>query len=99
MVNVNVGVFNGVSPTQIRVIVDELNTGKSYKFSSPSSFSQNFDLPSGEYMMTVTGMNPKNTGSYTEIDVTGNFAEKPIPNPLSSNVSADLYSEIYYFKI
>lgn len=98
MVNVNVNVFNGVSPTQIRVIIDNLNSSESYKFSSPTSFSQNFDLPHGEYMMTVTGINPKNDDAHTLIDVTGTFADAPLPTA-QSDVSTSLYSEIFYFKI
>jgi hypothetical protein len=98
MVNVAVGVYGGTTPNPIKVFIDNLNNTDDHNFSSSTSFSQNFDLPPGKYMMTVTGVNPNNENSHTVIDVTGNFSVGPLHND-HRKVSVQLYSEIFYFEI
>ncbi|MET0946034.1 MAG: hypothetical protein ABWY22_11535, partial [Flavobacterium sp.] len=78
MVNVKVDVFGGISPSPIKVFIDNLNNADDHHYSNPVSFSQNFDLSPGRYMMTVTGVNPNNANAHTEMDVTGTFSVGPL---------------------
>lgn len=98
MVNVAVGVYGGTSPNPIKVFIDNLDNTDDHNYSSSTSFNQNFDLPPGKYMMTVTGVNPNNSGAHTVIDVSGNFSLGPLHND-HRDIDSQLYSEIFYFEI
>ena len=100
MVNVNVGVFGGKSPSPVKVFIDNLDTANpdDHHYSNPLSFSQNFDLAPGKYMMTITGVNPNSPNAHTVMDVTGNFSVGPMYND-HRDVGTQLYSEIFYFEI
>lgn len=98
MVNVNVGVFGGVSPSPIKVFIDNLDNTDDHHYSNPTSFSQNFDLAPGKYMMTITGVNPNSPNAHTVMDVTGNFAVGPLHSS-HRDINTQLYAEIFYFEI
>jgi hypothetical protein len=98
MVNVKVDVFGGISPNPIKVFIDNLDNLNDHKYSSNTSFSQNFDLESGKYMMTITGVNPNIDDAHTEMRVSGTFSVGPLYNDYR-DVADQLYSEIFYFEI
>lgn len=98
MINVTVNVYGGKAPNPIKVIIDNLNNANDFHSSHKSSFSQNFDLPKGNYMMTVSGINPASETAHTKIIVSGDFSLAPLHND-NRNVSSQFYSEIFYFEI
>jgi hypothetical protein len=98
MITVHVTVFGGMAPTPIKLIIDNLANTHDFSYSSATSFSQNFDLPKGEYLLTVSGLNPKAAGAHTEIKVSGSFMSSPVPAS-QVDTTQPFYSEAFYFEI
>ncbi|MBF4518670.1 hypothetical protein IRZ71_20130 [Flavobacterium sp. ANB] len=98
MINVTLNVYGGKAPNPIKVVIDNINNTNDFYYHSKSSFNQNFDLPDGKYMMTVSGINPSSANAHTDIKVTGEFSVGPLHND-HRDVSSQFYSEIFYFEI
>ena len=98
MINVTVNVYGGKAPTPIKVIIDNIKNENDFNYKSKQSFNQNFDLPKGKYMMTVSGINPSSENAHTDIKVSGEFTLGPLHNDYR-DVSSQFYAEIFYFEI
>lgn len=93
MINITVNVKGGMAPLPIKVIIDNLDNNHDIKFSRSSSFSENFNVPPGRYMIIISGMNPKD-GS-TDMIVDGNFTEGPLPTA-KLTTEKKFYSKLFY---
>jgi len=97
MITISVTVKGGTAPLPIKVFIDNLNDNQyDQKITKDRSFSENFDLPSGKYMIVVSGMNPQ--GGTTDISVTGAFTVGPRPDS-STTAYKTLYSVLFYGEI
>lgn len=96
MTTIEVAVTGGVAPIPIKVFIDNLENSDDIRFTRNRSFSESFNLPSGKYMITVSGMNPLD--GQTKIDVLGNFSQGPLPSP-TQTATQPFYSELFYIEI
>ncbi|PXY41104.1 hypothetical protein DMB65_09120 [Flavobacterium cheongpyeongense] len=93
MVNISVTVFGGLPPLPIKVIIDNLDNNHDIKFSRNNSFSEDYILPPGRYMIIISGMNP--SGGKTEMHVHGDFSEGPLPTD-EKTTEKTYYSQLFY---
>lgn len=93
MINITVNVRGGMAPLPIKVVIDNLDNSHDIKFSRSNSFSENFNLPSGRYMIIISGMNPE--GGSTEMIVNGDFSEGPLPTS-NKTTEKTFYSQLFY---
>ncbi|MDI1256413.1 MAG: hypothetical protein PSV16_09940 [Flavobacterium sp.] len=93
MINITTTVFGGIAPLPIKVSIDNLDNDHDVKFARTASFNENFNLPPGRYMIVISGMNPKD--GRTEMSVTGDFSEGPLPTP-DRTTDKPFYSKLFY---
>lgn len=93
MINITVNVRGGMAPLPIKVIIDNLDNNHDIKFSRNNSFSENFNIPPGRYMIIISGMNP--LGGSTEMIVSGDFTEGPLPTGNKTSEKT-FYSQLFY---
>jgi|GEM_PF-4064947 len=92
-IRIKVTVGNVYPPKPIRVFIDSKTNDKDdYEYKSPRSFDQEFEVPDGDYTITIAGMNQKN--DKTDVDITGDFS-----NPGAKSSAAPNYSLVYKGKI
>lgn len=93
MINITVNVFGGLAPLPIKVIIDNLDNDHDIKFSRNNSFSENYILPPGRYMIIISGMNPSE--GRTEMSINGNFSEGPLPTANKSSEKT-YFAQLFY---
>jgi len=96
MITISVTVSGGTTPLPIKLTIDNLDNQHDVKISKDGSFTQDFDLPGGRYMIVVSGMNP--LGGSTEISVSGTFTSGPMPDS-TSTTNNQFYSVLFYGEI
>jgi len=98
MITLKVTVNGGKAPKDILVHIENLKNTHDISYTKPNSFNQDHDLPSGEYVLIVTGMNPNAVGANTEISITGDFSTAPVPkSPVKK--ATQIFSAAFYFII
>jgi hypothetical protein len=96
MTTIEVIVTGGIAPIPIKVVIDNLNNNEDLTFKREFSFKEKFDLTTGEYLITITGMNPSD--GTTEMRVSGTFDDGPDPAD-HHIVSTRFYSKFFYIKL
>jgi len=98
MTTIEVEVTGGVSPIPIKVVIDNINNAEDLSFKRAYSFIESYALPPGEYLITVSGMNP--SGGKTKMKISGDFQQDPEP-AASATIGVDqrFYSKFFYVKI
>ncbi|SMC54189.1 hypothetical protein [Pedobacter nyackensis] len=96
MININVGIYGGKAPIPVKVHIDNLDNNNDLYFSRTSSFNETYTLPAGRYSILVAGMNPED--GYTNISVSGNFREEPLPEA-SFTRKTPSYAVFFYIEV
>lgn len=97
MITIAVTVNGGTAPLPIKLTIDNLDNQHDIRISKDGSFTQDFDLPTGRYMIVVSGMNAQEGGT-TDVSVTGTFASGPMPSS-TSTATNQFYSVLFYGEI
>ena len=93
---IDVQVSGGVSPIPIKVVIDNINNNEDLSFKRELSFSESYKLAPGEYLITISGMNPE--GGETDMEISGEFEKGPMPSHRQSSDEM-FYSKFFYIKI
>lgn len=97
MITLSVQTSGGITPFPTRVLIENLNPkiSDNSAFSRKNSFTENINLPPGQYAIIVNGSNPPD-GS-TTIKVSGDFTIAPSTKTFTRNTQ--LYTTIFVFTI
>ena len=97
MITLKVTVTNGVAPTGIQILLDKVGGGFHDQFNEPLSFSKDYNLTAGDYLLTVNGINPRPNGT-TTVELTGSFKGAPDP-PSPQEQSTEHFTFDFFFTI